>query len=61
MLALMLDPCIKSLQIVENFVGHENANCHVAKYNLKEVITLLMIVFDKLNPIIHPNNVYSAN
>jgi len=61
-LALMLDPCIKSLQVVKKFVGHGNANYHVTKYNVKKIIPLFMIVFFyQLNLMVHPNNVYNAN
>jgi hypothetical protein len=49
MLALMLDPCYKSLRVVENHVGCGNAICLAPKYDLKEVIPLLMIFFEMLN------------
>jgi hypothetical protein len=49
-LAIMLDPCFKSLQIVENYVGL-GATIHLAfKYDTKTRIPLLMASFDQLNP-----------
>jgi hypothetical protein len=45
MLALILDPCFKSLRVVESFVGHSNAMCFTIEYHVKEVILFLMIVF----------------
>jgi hypothetical protein len=59
--ALMLDPCVKSLRVVKKIVGHGNANYHVAKYNVKKIIPLFMIVFYQLNLMVHPNNVHNAN
>ncbi len=52
MLALMLDPCFKSLQVVKSFVGHGDVIRLLTKYDVKEVIPLLMTLFDQLNPII---------
>ncbi len=48
----MLDPRFKSLQVVENLVGHENAIRFVSKNDLKPMIPLLMICFETLNPTI---------
>jgi hypothetical protein len=48
MLALMLDLHYKSLQVVENYMGHGNAIAF--KYYMKEVIPLLMTIFERLNP-----------
>ncbi len=48
----MLDPCFKSLQFVESFAGHGNTIYLATKYDEKEVIPLLMIIFDWLNPTI---------
>jgi hypothetical protein len=45
MLTLMLDPCYKSLFVVENYVGHGNAIHLAFKYLMKEVIPLLMTNF----------------
>jgi hypothetical protein len=45
MLALILDPHLKSLQVVESFVGRSNAMCLAFEYHVKEVILFLMIVF----------------
>jgi len=42
----MLDPCFKSLQFVESFAGHGNTIYLATKYDEKEVIPLLMIIFD---------------
>jgi hypothetical protein len=52
MLALLLDPHFKSLQVVESFVGCGNAICLAIEFDVKEVIPLLMIVFDQLNLIV---------
>jgi len=52
MLALMLDPCFKSLWVVESFVGHGNVIHFVVEYDVKEVIPLLMTLLDQLNLII---------
>ncbi len=52
MLALMLDPCFKSLWVVESFVGHGNVIHLVVDYDVKEVIPLLMTLLDQLNLII---------
>ncbi len=43
---LMLHPHFKSLQFVESFVGHGNKIYLATKYDEKEVIPLLMIIFD---------------
>jgi hypothetical protein len=48
MLALMLDLCYKSLQIVENYVGCGNAIFLASEYDFKKVIPLLMIVCERL-------------
>jgi len=52
MLAVMLDPCFKSLSVVESFVGCGNAICLAIEYDMKEVILLLMTIFHRLNPIV---------
>jgi hypothetical protein len=52
MLALMLNPHVKSLWVVEIYVGHENAICLVVEYDAKEVISLLMTIFEWSNPIV---------
>jgi hypothetical protein len=52
MLALMLDPHFKSLQVVKSFVGRGNAICFAIEYDVKEVIPFLMNVFDWMNPIV---------
>ncbi len=46
----MLDPHYKSLQVVENYVGHGNAIHLAFKYDMKEVIPLLVTIFERLNP-----------
>jgi hypothetical protein len=46
----MLDPCFKSLQIVENYVGFGATIRLASKYDSKIVIPLLMACFDPLNP-----------
>ncbi len=51
MVAIMLDLCFKSLQIVENYVGHCGVIfCFASKYDTKVMIPLLMAWFDWLNP-----------
>jgi hypothetical protein len=52
LLALMLDPHFKSLQVMKSFVGHNNAICLTIEYDVKKVIFLLMTFFDQLNPTI---------
>jgi hypothetical protein len=49
MLALMLDPCYKSLQ-VENYVGRGNAIRLACEYDMKKIISLLVTIFERLNP-----------
>jgi hypothetical protein len=48
----MLDPCFKSLWIVQIYVGGGNAIHFAIRYDVKEVIPLLMIVLEQLNPIV---------
>jgi len=45
MLALMLEPCFKSLRVVESFVGHGNVIRITIEYDVKEVIFFLMTLF----------------
>ncbi len=52
MLALMLNPHVKSLWVVEIYVRHENAICLVIEYDVKEVISLLMTIFECPSPIV---------
>jgi hypothetical protein len=52
MLALMLDPCYKSLWVVENYVGRGNAIRLACEYDMKKFISFMMTIFDKLNPYI---------
>jgi len=51
MLAIMLDPCFKALHLEENLVGHGDAIRLAFEYDVKVVVPLLMVCFDKLNPI----------
>jgi hypothetical protein len=46
MIPIMLDPCFKSLQVVENYVGHGKVIHFAFKYDAKTMIPLLMICFD---------------
>jgi hypothetical protein len=46
----MFDPRLKSLKVVENYVGCKDCICLATKYDVNEVIPLLMIVFEVLNP-----------
>jgi hypothetical protein len=50
MLAIMLDPCFISLQIIKNYVGHGVAIRLASKYDAKTMIPLLIACFDRLNP-----------
>ncbi len=47
--ALILDPHYKSLRIIENYVGQGNTICLACEYDMKEVISLLMTIFERLN------------
>jgi hypothetical protein len=46
MIPIMLDPCFKYLQVVENYVGHGKVINLAFKYDAKTMIPLLMICFD---------------
>ncbi len=50
MLAIMLDPRFKSLQVVRFLVGHGDAIKLAFKYELKAKISLLMTCYVILNP-----------
>jgi hypothetical protein len=52
MLALMLDPSFKSLQVMKSFLGHNNAIHLIIEYDVKEVIPFMMTFFYQLNPTI---------
>jgi hypothetical protein len=52
MMAIMLDPHFKSLHIVEDLLGHGNAIQLATKYDAKFVILLLMVYFERMNPIV---------
>lgn len=52
MLAFMLDPYFKSLQVFKIYVGQGNVIHLVIEYDAKLIIPLLMIIFDVLNPIV---------
>ncbi len=52
MLALLLDPCFKSLHVVESFARCGNAIFLAIEFDVKEVIPILMIVFYQLNLIV---------
>jgi hypothetical protein len=49
MMAIMLDPCFKSLRLVEYLLGHGNAIWLTIKYDARIVIPLLMVCFERLN------------
>ncbi len=51
MIAIMLDPHFKSLQVVENYEGHEEAIHFAFEYDAKVAIPLFIICFDRFNPI----------
>jgi hypothetical protein len=61
MLALMLDPHHKSLQVVENYVGRGFEIYLASKYDLKEVIPFMMTTFERLNPSIQAKVVVSID
>ncbi len=46
----MLNPQFKSLQVVENLMGHGNAILLASKNDLKPMIPLLMVCSKALNP-----------
>ncbi len=48
---IMLDPRFKALLIMANLVGHENAIRLAFEYDVKVVVPLLTICFDRLNPV----------
>lgn len=50
MLTIMLDPRFKSLQVVENLMGHGNAIWLASNNDFKPMIPLLMVCFEALNP-----------
>jgi hypothetical protein len=52
MFTLMLDPHFKSLEVFEKYEGHKIAIHLVVQYDVKEVISLLMIIFPWLNLIV---------
>jgi len=51
MMAIMLDPCFKSLHIVKKLVGCGNVIWLAFEYDVKVVVFVLMVCFDRLNPI----------
>ncbi len=57
----MLDPCFKSLWVVENYVVHGNAIHFTVEFDVKEVISLLMTIFEHLNPIVQAHVVAPIN
>lgn len=50
MLALMLDPHFKCLDVVKAFVGRAKVKEMVAKYDIKSLMPLLMATFHLQNP-----------
>jgi hypothetical protein len=50
MIAIMLDPHVKSLRIIENYVGHGATILLASKFDAKVMTPLLMACFDQLNP-----------
>ncbi len=51
MTAIMLDPRFKALRIMANLVRRRNAIRLAFEYDVKVVVPLLMVCFDRLNPI----------
>jgi len=52
MFSLILDPCFKSLWVVESFVGHGNVIHLAIEYEMKKIIPLLMTLLNQLNRIV---------
>jgi hypothetical protein len=52
MLAIMFDPCFKSLKVVENYVGCGACIRLTFEYDANVIIKFLMIIFEILNPIV---------
>jgi hypothetical protein len=52
MLAIMFDPCFKFLQLVKNYLEHEDCIHLAFEYDANAVIPLLMTIFEVLNPTI---------
>jgi hypothetical protein len=50
MLALMLDTCFKSLDVVKLFVGQEKMIQIVVEYDSKNALPLLVVALHFLNP-----------
>jgi hypothetical protein len=48
---LMLDPRFKYLKVVENYVGRGACICLATEYDVNAIISLLMTMFEVLNPI----------
>jgi hypothetical protein len=59
-MTLMLDPCYKSLWVVQNYVGNGNAICLAYEHDMKE-IPFFMIVFERLNLYIQAQVVVSVD
>jgi hypothetical protein len=52
MLAIILDPCFKSLKVVENYVGWGACICLACEYDAIVMIPFLMIIFEIINHIV---------
>ncbi len=50
MMVIMLEPHFKTLHIMKSLVGCGNANWLAFEYDAKDVIPLLMVCFEWLNP-----------
>jgi hypothetical protein len=59
MIESVLDPHYKSLWVVKNYVGHGNAIQLALENEMKRIIPLLMIVFERLNLFIQAQVVVS--
>ncbi len=50
MLVLMLDPCFKNLQLIQNYVGLEVVMEIVVEYDRTILMPLLLTVYNNQNP-----------
>jgi hypothetical protein len=52
MLAILLDSCLKSSWVMENYVGCGDVIYFSFEYDAKVVTYFIMTIFDVLNPIV---------
>jgi hypothetical protein len=61
MMAIMLDPRFKALRIMANLVGRANAIRLVFEYDVKVVVPLLMVCFDRLNHVARTTSIVTID